>query len=155
RRAADHPGRCRAPAEPVTARLLLAQRAVRHAEHADRHPGADPTRTAGAFGRRHHPHGRRALRARGHRARAHARPQRTQRMKLNRRASLAHMGAAGVFGALGLASAPAWSQDKATAAPVRLLAAHPVVAALTQTLVQGTGIEVLRPAPETLPANRL
>jgi hypothetical protein len=76
-------------------------------------------------------------------------------MKLNRRASLAHMGTAGVFGALGLASAPAWSQDKATAAPVRLLAAHPVVAALTQTLVQGTGIEVLRPAPETLPANRL
>jgi hypothetical protein len=42
----------------------------------------------------------------------------------------------------------------AAAAPMRLLVAHPVVAALTTTLVRDTGIVVLRPVPETLPANR-
>ena len=42
----------------------------------------------------------------------------------------------------------------AITAPVRLLVSHPVVASLTQTLAQGTGIAVLRPVPETLPANR-
>ena len=41
-----------------------------------------------------------------------------------------------------------------TAAPTRLLVAHPVVAALTTALVRDTGIEVLRPVPETLPPNR-
>lgn len=41
-----------------------------------------------------------------------------------------------------------------TVAPTRLLVAHPVVAALTTSLVQGTGIVVLRPVPETLPPNR-
>ncbi len=40
------------------------------------------------------------------------------------------------------------------AAPSRLLVAHPVVAALTTALVQGTGIVVLRPVPETLPPSR-
>jgi hypothetical protein len=40
------------------------------------------------------------------------------------------------------------------AAPTRLLVAHPVVAALTTNLVRDTGIVVLRPVPETLPANR-
>ncbi len=40
------------------------------------------------------------------------------------------------------------------AAPARLLVAHPVVAALTQALVRGTGMTVLRPVPDTLPANR-
>lgn len=39
-------------------------------------------------------------------------------------------------------------------APTRLLVAHPVVAALTNTLVRDTGIAVLRPVPETLPPNR-
>lgn len=42
----------------------------------------------------------------------------------------------------------------AAAAPARLLVAHPVVAALTTTLVRDTGIVVLRPVPETLPPNR-
>lgn len=42
----------------------------------------------------------------------------------------------------------------AAAAPARLLVAHPVVAALTTTLVRDTGIAVLRPVPETLPPNR-
>ncbi len=42
----------------------------------------------------------------------------------------------------------------AATAPTRLLVAHPVVAALTTTLVRDTGIVVLRPVPETLPANR-
>lgn len=42
----------------------------------------------------------------------------------------------------------------AAGAPARLLVAHPVVAALTQALVQGTGMAVLRPVPDTLPANR-
>jgi len=41
-----------------------------------------------------------------------------------------------------------------SAAPTRLLVAHPVVAALTTTLMRDTGIEVLRPVPETLPASR-
>ncbi|MDP3250761.1 MAG: zinc ABC transporter substrate-binding protein [Hydrogenophaga sp.] len=41
-----------------------------------------------------------------------------------------------------------------TAAPTRLLVAHPVVAALTTALVRDTGIVVLRPVPETLPPNR-
>lgn len=42
----------------------------------------------------------------------------------------------------------------AAAVPARLLVAHPVVASLTTTLVRDTGIVVLRPVPETLPANR-
>lgn len=42
----------------------------------------------------------------------------------------------------------------ATTAPTRLLVAHPVVAALTTALVRDTGIAVLRPVPETLPASR-
>ncbi len=42
----------------------------------------------------------------------------------------------------------------AATAPARLLVAHPVVAALTTTLVRDTGIVVLRPVPETLPPNR-
>lgn len=41
-----------------------------------------------------------------------------------------------------------------TAAPTRLLVAHPVVAALTTALVRDTGIVVLRPVPETLPPSR-
>lgn len=40
------------------------------------------------------------------------------------------------------------------AAPTRLLVSHPVVASLTQAVVQGSGIAVLRPVPESLPANR-
>lgn len=41
-----------------------------------------------------------------------------------------------------------------TAAPARLLVAHPVVASLTNQLVRDTGIVVLRPVPDTLPPNR-
>jgi hypothetical protein len=41
-----------------------------------------------------------------------------------------------------------------TAAPKRLLVAHPVVAALTTALARDTGIVVLRPVPETLPPSR-
>jgi len=41
-----------------------------------------------------------------------------------------------------------------TAAPTRLLVAHPVVAALTTALARDTGIVVLRPVPETLPPSR-
>ncbi len=52
---------------------------------------------------------------------------------------------------LAFAVSPAMAQ---TATPTRLLVAHPVVAALTTTLVRDTGIVVLRPVPETLPANR-
>lgn len=53
------------------------------------------------------------------------------------------------------APAPAMAQaSPASTAPARLLVAHPVVAALTRQLVRDTGIEVLRPVPETLPANR-
>lgn len=51
-------------------------------------------------------------------------------------------------------AAPAATSAAAPAAPARLLVAHPVVASLTQAVVQGTGIAVLRPVPETLPANR-
>lgn len=57
-----------------------------------------------------------------------------------------------------LAQAPAAPTVPAAAsapAPAKLLVAHPVVAALATTLVRDTGIVVLRPAPETLPANRL
>jgi ABC-type Zn uptake system ZnuABC Zn-binding protein ZnuA len=50
------------------------------------------------------------------------------------------------------AQAPAASAP--VAAPTRLLVSHPVVSSLTQAVVQGTGIAVLRPVPETLPANR-
>lgn len=39
-------------------------------------------------------------------------------------------------------------------AATRVLVAHPVVAALAQTLVPGSGIALLRPVPDTLPANR-
>ena len=59
-----------------------------------------------------------------------------------------------------LAAWPAAAQTVAApaaasaAAPARLLVAHPVVAALTQALVRGTGMAVLRPVPDTLPANR-
>ena len=42
----------------------------------------------------------------------------------------------------------------AAAAPARLLVSHPVVVALTTALVRDTGIVVLRPAPESLPASR-
>lgn len=52
------------------------------------------------------------------------------------------------------AAAPAVPSAATPAAPARLLVAHPVVASLAQTVVLGTGIEVLRPVPETLPANR-
>lgn len=58
---------------------------------------------------------------------------------------------------LSAAASTAIAQTSATAtvaAPTRLLVAHPVVAALTTTLVRDTGIVVLRPVPETLPANR-
>jgi hypothetical protein len=58
---------------------------------------------------------------------------------------------------LSTAAPTAMAQTTATAvaaAPTRLLVAHPVVAALTTTLVRDTGIVVLRPVPETLPANR-
>lgn len=60
---------------------------------------------------------------------------------------------------LGAASTAAMAQQagatpSAATAPARLLVAHPVVAALTATLARDTGIEVLRPVPETLPANR-
>jgi hypothetical protein len=56
---------------------------------------------------------------------------------------------------LSAVGSPAMAQTAAvTAAPTRLLVAHPVVAALTTTLVRDTGIVVLRPVPETLPANR-
>ncbi|RFP81103.1 metal ABC transporter substrate-binding protein [Hydrogenophaga borbori] len=51
-------------------------------------------------------------------------------------------------------AAPAAPSAATPAAPARLLVAHPVVASLTQAVVQGTGIAVLRPVPETLPANR-
>ncbi|WP_382320443.1 hypothetical protein ACFJI0_13710 [Hydrogenophaga sp. UC242_53] len=51
------------------------------------------------------------------------------------------------------AQAPA-APVAAAAAPARLLVAHPVVAALTTSLVRDTGIVVLRPVPETLPPNR-
>ncbi len=51
------------------------------------------------------------------------------------------------------AQAPA-APAAVAAAPARLLVAHPVVAALTTTLVRDTGIVVLRPVPETLPPNR-
>lgn len=64
-----------------------------------------------------------------------------------------------LIGALGLStlapSAVAQTAAVATAAaPMRLLVAHPVVAALTTTLVRDTGIVVLRPVPQTLPAGR-
>ena len=73
-------------------------------------------------------------------------------MTLNRRASLMNLGAL----ALATAAMPAWSQDnKPSAQTLRLLVAHPVVASLTQSLVRDTALEVLRPAPEALPANRL
>lgn len=55
------------------------------------------------------------------------------------------------------AASTAMAQTTATAvaaAPMRLLVAHPVVAALTTALVRDTGIVVLRPVPETLPASR-
>lgn len=52
------------------------------------------------------------------------------------------------------AATPAATSAATSAAPARLLVAHPVVASLTQAVVQGTGIAVLRPVPETLPANR-
>ena len=58
---------------------------------------------------------------------------------------------------LSAAASIAQAQTPATAvaaAPTRLLVAHPVVAALTTSLVRDTGILVLRPVPETLPANR-
>jgi hypothetical protein len=54
--------------------------------------------------------------------------------------------------ALLLAASTAAAQP--AAAPTRLLVAHPVVAALTTLLVRDTGIVVLRPVPESLPANR-
>ena len=49
---------------------------------------------------------------------------------------------------------PAAPANPAAGAATRVLVAHPVVAALTQTLVQGSGIALLRPVPESLPANR-
>jgi hypothetical protein len=55
------------------------------------------------------------------------------------------------FAMLTWAVSPAMAQ---TPTPTRLLVAHPVVVALTTTLVRDTGIVVLRPVPETLPANR-
>lgn len=51
-------------------------------------------------------------------------------------------------------SALAQTPAATAAAPVRLLVAHPVVAALTATLVRDTGITVLRPVPDTLPPAR-
>ncbi len=55
----------------------------------------------------------------------------------------------------GAATAQAPAAPTATAAaPARLLVAHPVVAALTNSLARDTGIVVLRPVPETLPPNR-
>lgn len=50
------------------------------------------------------------------------------------------------------------AQAQNTAAPassVRVLAVHPVVHALASALTQGSAIEVLRPAPATLPPGRL
>ena len=52
------------------------------------------------------------------------------------------------------AAAPAASAAATAPAPLRLLVAHPVVAALTTTLVRDTGMVVLRPVPETLPPGR-
>jgi hypothetical protein len=49
---------------------------------------------------------------------------------------------------------PSASTHPETGTAARVLVAHPAVAALTQTLVQGSGIAVLRPVPEGLPANR-
>ncbi len=58
---------------------------------------------------------------------------------------------------LSAAASTALAQTPATAvaaAPTRLLVGHPVVAALTTSLVRDTGIAVLRPVPDTLPASR-
>lgn len=52
------------------------------------------------------------------------------------------------------AATPAASAAATAPAPLRLLVAHPVVAALTTTLVRDTGMVVLRPVPETLPPGR-
>jgi len=71
-----------------------------------------------------------------------------------RRRSLALGGAA--LAALALPTATRVHAQASTAATpaVCLLVAHPVVAALTQALVQGSGMALLRPVPDTLPANR-
>lgn len=63
----------------------------------------------------------------------------------------------GAAGMAALAASPALLAQTAAApggAGPRLLVAHPVVAALAQALVQGSGIALLRPVPEGLPANR-
>lgn len=59
-----------------------------------------------------------------------------------------------LIGLLAVSVGVSTAAAQATAAPTRLLVAHPVVAALTTALVQDTGIVVLRPVPETLPPNR-
>lgn len=72
-------------------------------------------------------------------------------MNLHRRSSLLGLAALGL--ATGAPAALAQASTTTTA-PVRLLVSHPVVAALTQALVRDSGIELLRPAPGSLPANR-
>ncbi len=76
-------------------------------------------------------------------------------------ATLRLAGALALGAAIGVAAtATAWAQQPPAsaaapaAAPTRLLVAHPVAAALTEFVVRGTGIEVLRPVPAALPPNR-
>ncbi|MGE0097307.1 MAG: metal ABC transporter solute-binding protein, Zn/Mn family [Hydrogenophaga sp.] len=59
-----------------------------------------------------------------------------------------------LVGALAIAAGASNAGAQAPAGPTRLLVAHPVVAALTTSLVRDTGIVVLRPVPETLPPSR-
>lgn len=82
-------------------------------------------------------------------------------MTLRLSASSWHLAGLLALSATAFVSTAAIAQDVSSAmpathvaAPVRLLVAHPVVAALTTTLVRGTGLVVLRPVPDTLPASR-
>jgi hypothetical protein len=59
-----------------------------------------------------------------------------------------------LIGLLALSVGVSTAVAQTTTEPTRLLVAHPVVAALTASLVRDTGIAVLRPVPETLPPNR-
>jgi hypothetical protein len=59
-----------------------------------------------------------------------------------------------LIGLLALSVGVSGALAQTVPAPTRVLVAHPVVAALTTALVRDTGIEVLRPVPETLPPNR-
>lgn len=73
---------------------------------------------------------------------------------MTRRRALGH-GAAWALGSTVCGTHAQPAPQSPSGGPVTLLTAHPVVHALAVALTHGTGLRVLRPAPESLPPNRL